>query len=252
MTAKPSMPDVDVEPPTYDNAISESRAQLSCGETPTLFLDKTTVFANTSPPRALYELSNIVTNAKSTVYGIQKVVYRVSSSPGSDKVRTRLDHIYDFTQDPLKGLESFKMQLSDVTVIQGQTSSKRTFKEVHLMPGVTGWTVKDHFKAGDSAAHRIKHKDKIHWKNMREEVVAIETVAKRDKEKKLLGMPQLNITMPMEAKELDLLVTSWMARLWRQSADETKDPMTWNDFKEISKLALSNNKFGNTWKLMPS
>ncbi|KAK1445803.1 hypothetical protein CMEL01_10046 [Colletotrichum melonis] len=249
MTAKPSMLDVDVEPPTYDNTVSDSRAQLSCGETPTLFLDKTTIFAHTSPPRALYELSNVVTDAKSLVYGVQKVVYRVSSEAGSDKVRTRLDHIYDFTQDPLKGLESFSMQLNDVTVIQGQMSSKRTYKEVYLMPGVSGWKVKDHFKAGDSAVHQMKHQDEIHWKNMKGEVVAIESVAKRDKEKKLLSMPQLDVILPMDHKELDLLVTSWMARLWRQSADETKDPMTWKDFKEISKIALSRNKLGNTWAL---
>ncbi|KAG7055909.1 hypothetical protein JMJ77_0008360 [Colletotrichum scovillei] len=229
MTTQPSMLDVDVEPPTYDNTVSDSRAQLSCGETPTLFLDKTTIFAHTSPPRALYELSNVVTDAKSLVYGVQKVVYRVSSEAGSDKVRTRLDHIYDFTQDPLKGLESFSMQLNDVTVIQGQMSSKRTYKEVYLMPGVSGWKVKDHFKVGDSAVHQMKHQDEIHWKNMKGEVVAIESIAKRDKEKKLLGMPQLDVILPMDHKELDLLVTSWMARLWRQSADETKDPMTWKD-----------------------
>ncbi|KAK1657562.1 hypothetical protein BDP55DRAFT_685417 [Colletotrichum godetiae] len=249
MTAKASMLDVDVDPPTYDNAVNDTRTQLSCGETPTLFLDKTTIFAHTSPPRALYELSNAVTDAKSSVYGVQRVVYRISSESGSDKVRTRLDHIYDFTQDPLKGLESCKMQLHDVIVITGQMSSKRTYKEVYLMPGVSGWKVKDHFRAGDSAVHRMKHQDEIHWKNMKGEVVAIESVAKRDKEKNLMGMPQLDVVLPMDHKELDLLVTSWMARLWRQSADETKDPMTWKDFKEISKLALNRNKFGNTWAL---
>ncbi|KAK1978696.1 hypothetical protein LZ30DRAFT_772669 [Colletotrichum cereale] len=249
MTVKSLMLDLeDVKPPTYDDARTETRGQLNCGETPTLFLDKTTIFANTSPPRALYELSNMVTEAKSPVYGIQKVVYRVSPALGSDKIRTRLDHIYDFTQDPLKRFESFKMQPNDVIVIQGRISSKKTYKEVHLMPGVIGWKVKDHFKVGDSPAHQLKHDNEIHWKNMEGEVVAIETLPKRDKEKKLTNMPQLDIKIPMEDKELDLLVTSWMARLWRQSADETKDPMTWKDFKQISKIALKNNRAG-VWRI---
>ncbi|KAK2011585.1 hypothetical protein LZ32DRAFT_648461 [Colletotrichum eremochloae] len=249
MAAQLSMlDDDDVKPPTYDDTLTEARGQLNCGETPTLFLDKTTIFANTSPPRALYELSNIVTEARSLIYGVQKVVYRVSPAVGSDKIRTRLDHIYDFTQDPLKALESYKMQLNNVVVIRGQMSSKKTYKEVHLMPGVTGWKIKDHFKVGDSPAHQLKHENEVHWKNMEGEVVAIETLPKRDKEKKLLNMPQLEIKIPMEDKELDLLVTSWMARLWRQSADETKEPMTWKDFKEISKIALSNNRPG-VWML---
>ncbi|KZL84538.1 hypothetical protein CI238_05223 [Colletotrichum incanum] len=249
MTAKSSMLDAeDVKPPTYDATLTEARGQIYCSETPKLFLDKTTIFSNTSPPRALYELSNVVTDAKSVVYGVQKVVYRVSPAVGSDRIRTRLDHIYDFTQDPLKGLESFKMQMNDVIVIQGQKSSKKTYKEVHLMPGVVGWKVKDHFKVGDSPAHQLKHENELHWKNMKGEVVAIETLPKRDKEKNLLNMPQLDIKIPMEDKELDLLVASWMARLWRQSADETKEPMTWQDFKQISKIALSNNRLG-VWSL---
>ncbi|KAK2041951.1 hypothetical protein LZ31DRAFT_543722 [Colletotrichum somersetense] len=237
----------DVKPPTYDDTLVEARGQLNCGETPTLFLDRTTIFANISPPRALYELSNIVTEAKSPIYGVQKVVYRVS--PGSDRIRTRLDHIYDFTQDPLKALESYKIQLNDVVIIEGQTSSKRTYKEVHLMPGVAGWKVKDHFKVGDSTAHQLKHENEIHWKNMEGEVIAIETLPRRDKEKKLVNMPQLEIKTPMEDKELDLLVTSWMARLWRQSADETKEPMTWKEFKQISKYAIGHNKPG-IWNLL--
>ncbi|WYZ44968.1 hypothetical protein EsH8_VIII_000284 [Colletotrichum jinshuiense] len=244
-----SMLDIDVKPPTYDDTVNLSRVQLSCGEMPSLFLDRTTVFANTDPPRALYELSNPVCDAKSLVYGVQKVAYRVSSTAGSDKVRTRLDHIYDITQDPLKALESLKLQLNDVVVIQGKMSSKKTFKEVHLMPGAVGWKVKDHFKAGDSAAHQLKHQNEIHWKNTNGEVIAVETVAKRDKQKNLLGFPKLDIKAPMEDKELDLLVTSWLARVWRQSVDETKEPMTWAEFKGISKMALNNNKWGNTWKL---
>jgi len=234
----------DVEPPTYDDTLAEARGQLNCGETPTFFLDKTTIFANTSPPRALCELSNIVTDAKSLTYGVQKVVYRVSPALGSDKIRTRLDHIYDFTQDPIRALDSYKMQLNDVVVIQGKMNSKRTYKEVQLMPSVAGWKVKNHFKAGNSVVHQLKHENEIHWKNMEDEVIAIETLPKRDKEKKLLNMPQLEIKTAMEDKELDLLVTSWMARLWRQSADETKEPMTWKDFKDISKIALRQNRPG--------
>ncbi|KAK1992784.1 hypothetical protein LX36DRAFT_644238 [Colletotrichum falcatum] len=246
-TNSSTLNDDDVKPPTYDDTLAEARGQLNCGETPTLFLDRTTIFTNTSPPRALYELSNDVTEAKRRVYGVQKVVYRVSPAHGGDRIRTRLDHIYDIAQDPFKAFESLQMQPNDVVIIRGQASSKRTYKEMHLMPGVTGWKVKDHFKVGDSTAHQLKHENEIHWKNMEGEVVAIETLPRRDKKKNLLNMPQLKIEIPMEGKELDLLVTSWMARLWRQSADETKEPMTWKEFKQISKIALNQNRPGGLW-----
>ncbi|OLN87561.1 hypothetical protein CCHL11_06161 [Colletotrichum chlorophyti] len=233
------MLDVDVDPPSYDDTVTDARAQLSCGETPSLYLDKTTIFANTSPPRALYELSGPVTDAKSLVYAVQKVSYRVSSTAGSDRIRTRLDHIYDFTQDPMKGFERVNPNLNDVVLIEGKMKSKRTYKETYLMPNPVGWRVKDHFKAGDSMAHQLKHSNEINWKNMNGEIVAVETVAKRDKEKNLIGFPKLDIQVGMDDKKLDLLVTSWMARLWRQSATETKEPMTWEDFKKISKIAMT-------------
>ncbi|KAI8183071.1 hypothetical protein K4K51_000476 [Colletotrichum sp. SAR 10_75] len=226
-----SMLDVgDVQPPAYDDTVNESRAQLSCGETPTFYLDRTTIFANTDPPRALYELSNDVS--------------------GGDKIRTRLDHIYDFSLDPLAGLESSK--LADAVVIEGKMNSKRTHKEIHLVPGVSSWKVKDHFKAGESVMHKLKHADEIQWKNTKGEVIAVETVAKRDAEKKLSCFPQLEIKLAMDDKEMDLLVTSWMARVWRQSASELKEPMNWQDFKTMSKNAFGTkgNRF-SVWDLNP-
>ncbi|KAL0944730.1 uncharacterized protein CTRU02_202617 [Colletotrichum truncatum] len=240
-----SMLDVgDVKPPTYDDTVNESRVQLSCGETPTLFLDRTTIFANTDPPRALYELSNNVCEAKSIIYALQKVAYRVTSSAGGDKIRTRLDHIYDISLDPLTGFDMAK--LHDVVVIEGKMSSKRTYKQNHLVPGVSSWKVKDHFKAGESAVQQLKHANEIHWKNMQGDIIAVETVAKRDEKKNLTGLPQLEIKVAMEDKEMDLLVASWMARLWRQSASETKEPMTWSDVKQIGKIALNSNRW-NLW-----
>ncbi|KAF4894982.1 hypothetical protein CGCF415_v012162 [Colletotrichum fructicola] len=246
-----SMLDVgDVQPPAYDDTVNESRAQLSCGETPTFYLDRTTIFANTDPPRELYELSNDVCEAKSVVYGVQKVAYRVTQAAGGDKVRTRLDHIYDFSLDPLAGLESSK--LADAVVIEGKMNSKRTHKEIHLVPGVSSWKVKDHFKAGESVMHKLKHADEIQWKNTKGEVIAVETVAKRDAEKKLSCFPQLEIKMAMDDKEMDLLVTSWVARVWRQSASELKEPMNWQDFKTMSKNAFGTkgNRF-SVWDLNP-
>ncbi|KAF9881476.1 hypothetical protein CkaCkLH20_00622 [Colletotrichum karsti] len=226
----------DVQPPTYDDTVNESRVQLSCGETPTLFLDRTIIFANTDPPRPLYEVSNNVCEARFLVYGVQKIAYRVTSSANGDKIRTRLDHIYDFSLDSLA--------LGEVVSIEGKMSSKRTVKETSMEPGISSWRVKDHFKVGEGAVHQLKHADEVHWKNMKGEVIAVETVAKRDKQKSLIGFPKLEIKIAMEDKELDLLVTCWMARVWRQSAGEVKEPMTWQDFKTISKIALNNNRWG--------
>ncbi|KAF6804770.1 hypothetical protein CPLU01_16041 [Colletotrichum plurivorum] len=225
-----SMLDVgDLQPPTYDDTVNDSRRQLSCGETPTFYLDQTTIFANMDPPRALYELSNNVCEAKSLVYGLQKVAYRVvASADGGDKIRTRLDHIYDFSLDPLSSLEKGRPTNNMVT-IDGKLGSKRTFKKTLIMPSVASWKVEGHFRAGASGLHKLKHADEIHWKNPKGDIVAIETVAKRDGEKKLVGFPQLEIKTAMDDKEMDLLVASWMARVWRQSAEETKEPMTWKE-----------------------
>ncbi|TDZ38296.1 hypothetical protein CTRI78_v010879 [Colletotrichum trifolii] len=233
-----SMLDVDVDPPTYDETVSESR-QLSCGEMPTLFLDRTTIFANTDPPRALYELSGNVCEAKSPLYALQKVAYRVANTAGGDAIRTRLDQIYDFELDPATGFE--KGRLKDVVAIRGRMKSKRTYKLTYLLPSFASWKVEGHFKAGESVIHTMKHANEIHWKNLDGDVVAVETVAKRDEQNVLLGFPQLRIKKAMEDKELDLLVASWMARLWRQSFVKTKEPMSWADYKYASRLALQHN-----------
>lgn len=225
-----SMLDIgDLQPPSYDDTVNGSRRQINCGETPTFYLDQTTIFANMDPPRALYELSNNVCEAKSHIYGLQKIVYRVvDAAGGGDRVRTRLDHIYDFSLDPLASIEKSR-PTNNMISIDGKGSSKRTFKRTLMMPSVASWKVEGHFRAGTGVVRQLKHADEIHWKNTKGEIVAVETVAKRDDQKKLVGFPQLEIKVAMDDKEMDLLVASWMARVWRQSAEETKEPMTWQD-----------------------
>ncbi|KAG8417972.1 hypothetical protein J3458_005420 [Metarhizium acridum] len=75
-------------------------------------------------------------DAATTVYGLQKVRYRLYDRDGEAELKSRLDHIYDF-QD--KHFTHFKTSCPPVK-LQGKTSRKRSYREVKLSSGLRGWS----------------------------------------------------------------------------------------------------------------
>lgn len=251
--------------PSYETVTANSATEVFAGHAcHTLILDACLIYAESDPSRPLYEVTNPPSEAKSNVYGIQKVRYRQYYADGKqDVLRPRHDHIYDCR---VHEYWSGRDLLPSRVRLDGKTSRKRSYKEVIVAPSTTGsWSAceaKSHFKA------KKKDGDHVAWKDMRGTVVAVETVLKR-KEKhegdgsplELTRLPKLDVREAMEEIDLDLLVSCWVARVWKEAQGDLKEPMSWEDCKFLlfcdflfrsfaSYFALLSWLFGGGWGLL--
>ncbi|KAL2202120.1 hypothetical protein CC79DRAFT_1361314 [Sarocladium strictum] len=239
-TESSSPADSKQQPPTYTAPISLiAAASLPSASTsssstwepldpepnPTLILDGEHIYSSTHPSRPLYILTNPPVDASRSVYGLEKVYYKVNPSTGEVK-RARQAHIYDF--DMALGL----VAIGGVK-ITGQRASKFTFRKVLLNPSGPG-----SFKSsGADKGSNIRVspvltdvKSKLCWKSEDGKTLATETRGTRDSAKKMVVQPRLEVEggEGLGERELDLLIVGWCVRVWRESAKDTKEPMTWD------------------------
>lgn len=219
----------DQDPPTYEQVTGcQPNEQFTGSGRCTLVLDGCKIYPAEPPSRILYELSSAPCDAIADVYGVQKVRYRLSDAGGEGRVRYRLDHIYDFKNKTFFSLRDLRQPV----VLEGKTSRKRSYKEVIMAGGMTGWTTcaaEGHFKAEVPISERFRSDNQILWKNPDGVIVASETRVRRKDDGSLDGMPRLDIREIMGEKDQDLLIACWVARLWRESKSNQKELLTRND-----------------------
>jgi hypothetical protein len=165
---------------------------------------------------------------------VQKVRYRVSDE---GEVKSRLDHIYDFQNEYFYSIKDIRPPVK----LQGKTSSKRSYKQVKLSSGVGGWSTcsaEGHFKAEKPISGRLKGDARIQWKNRAGVVVALEDRLKRNDNGEVDVLPRLEVKELMEEKDLDLLVSCWAARLWKEAEGDLKKPITWEDCKCLMSISF--------------
>lgn len=211
------------DPPSYEAVKDhETRHQLSTGEHISLVLDGCLIYPAVPPSRALYELTNPPTEAKTNVYGIEKLRYKLSTTDGEGNIRYHRDHLYDFKTNYF-GMTSSHM------VLEGKTSRKRAFQEVLMSPslGLTVWKVRGHFRVEKKFLGHLKHGSELLWKDETGNVLAVETRAIRKEDSTLDGLPRLDLKTQIDEKMMDLLITCWSARVWMESQKDLAEPMTW-------------------------
>jgi hypothetical protein len=232
-------------PPAYEDVTaSQPDDHLAGTERYTLVLDDCTVFPSHSPSRKLYEISHPPCSACSSVYGVQKVRYRLSDHDGEGRLTWRLDHIYDFQNKDFFPIKDVRAPVK----LQGKTSRKRTYREVLLSRGVAGWStcsVEGHFKAGIPLSKRLRIDADIIWKTADDVIVAIESRVRRNEDGRVAVKPTLEVREVLEEKDLDLLVSCWAARLWKEAEGDLKEPLTWQDCWYFELLCFRMDVFAN-------
>ncbi|KAH6873943.1 hypothetical protein B0T10DRAFT_522304 [Thelonectria olida] len=219
-------PDYQHEPATPSQ--NNSQVATKPEECPTLVLDGCLIFSRLNQGRLLYEVSNPPCEASTSIYGVEKIRYRIQEAAGEReaKIRSRRDHIYDFKSN------YFSLGMRGVSII-GKGSSKRVFPKVYMSRGLSSssFNIAGHFKTEQSIKNRVQHGSEISWKSKDGTLVAVETKVEYDKEGRVLEPPRLEIKTMLEEKELDLLVTCWCARVWKHAKDELYEPMSWKEIK---------------------
>ena len=220
------------DPPTYhDAADARPTDQLPTSELFNLVLDNCLIYHSTQPDRPLYELSYSPTSAQTAACAVQKFIYK---DDGEGSLRNRTRHLYDFRTVGVPHVEE-RVQVT------GQSSTKFAFKDVAVQPGRTGsWAgtcrAEGHFKAEQGVRGKVK--DEVSWKNEEGREVAVETKLKWKKEKsgskedKVVDRrATLEVKRVMETRSLDLLVTLWVVRVWKESQKDQAEPFSWGKCK---------------------
>ncbi|KAG9252239.1 uncharacterized protein F5Z01DRAFT_676123 [Emericellopsis atlantica] len=210
--AVPSSSSSQPEPPSYDTANPETPAPAASEQLLTLILHGTLIHTPEQPTRPLYHLNRPPVNGLRAEYSIFKDIYRLSSTAGQGRIRGKERHLYDF----------YSVLRSDVQVIgkAGPAWSYRTV-EMTSSTGALGsrWmscVVKGRYEVGRSKKARLLGKDRgndIEWKDTEGNVVAVEVRTPGD-------CPRLEMRRHLEAKELDLVVTCWAARVFRECSND--------------------------------
>ncbi|KAL7920706.1 hypothetical protein ACQKWADRAFT_321974 [Trichoderma austrokoningii] len=239
-------------PPPYEEVSSHgSRVQLPVGELLSLALDGRCVYSATNPALVYYELSAAPLQATSLTYIVKKVKYRLvgdgRGDSASGRLRTRHDDIYLFRDAYVNFYAPRRI------VIDGKASDGRSYKSVKLSPGLMGWSTcsaAGHFRAKVGFGDRWRNHHQVIWKDDSGRIVAMEDAAAyttatayaaaaaadtnnnnnnngsgnttsnittRTPETTSTTVPCLKLLRLLDDRDLDLLVTCWTARLWKQS-----------------------------------
>ncbi|RFU79645.1 hypothetical protein TARUN_2586 [Trichoderma arundinaceum] len=224
------MPLREHAPPSYEEVSNHGpRVQLPIGELLSLALDGRSVYSATNPSLVYYELSAAPLQATSLIYVVKKVKYRLSGDNRGGRLRTRHDDIYLF-RDAYVNFHAPRR-----IVIDGKSSDARCYKEVKLSPGLTGWSTcsaAGHFKAKMGFGDRWRNHHQIIWKDDSGRIVAMEDAASPSSgaagssAPAASAVPCLKLLRMLDEKDLDLLVTCWTARLWKQAQKSLGGPPT--------------------------
>ncbi|KAK4076644.1 uncharacterized protein Triagg1_4247 [Trichoderma aggressivum f. europaeum] len=225
-------------PPSYQEASNHGpRVQLPIGELLSLALDGRSVYAATNPELVYYELSAAPLQATSLIYVVKKVKYRLAG--GGDlsvgRLRTRHDDIYLFRDAYVNFYAPRRI------VIDGKASDARCYRDVKLSPGLMGWSTcsaSGHFTAKTALRDRWRQHYQVIWKDASGRIVAMEDKAASSPSAPVNGsaadnneyaaapapVPCLKLLRMLDEKDLDLLVTCWTARLWKQAQTSLGSP----------------------------
>ncbi|TQV95347.1 hypothetical protein IF1G_06334 [Cordyceps javanica] len=201
------------EPPTYDQATAchPNQQQAAIGPQ-TLILEGFKIYTAEDHTVTLYELSSSPREAIANSYNIYKTRYRLAAADGEGDITSRQDHIYQFQEKSTFSLRRARPKV----VITGHCSKQRTYKEVILSGRSSGWTScrsEGHFSAATPTIRLFQNSKHITWKNASGEIVGYEPFIKKGSEEP----SRLIVEAILDAKDLDLLVACWMARLWKES-----------------------------------
>ncbi|KAL6802828.1 hypothetical protein GGI42DRAFT_34032 [Trichoderma sp. SZMC 28013] len=226
-------------PPSYQEVSNHSpRVQLPIGELLSLALDGRSVYAATNPELVYYELSAAPLQATSLIYVVKKVKYRLAGDLSvGGRLRTRHDDIYLFRDAYVNFYAPRRI------VIDGKSSDARCYKDVKLSPGLMGWSTcsaSGHFTAKTALRDRWRQHHQVIWKDASGRIVAMEDKASSSPSVPVNGsaaastnnnehaapapVPCLKLLRMLDEKDLDLLVTCWTARLWKQAQTSLGSP----------------------------
>jgi hypothetical protein len=211
----------DMGPPSYATVVGAANPTAShrTAQLPHFYLDGTLIFPSAPPARASYEINSPPCEAKSASYEVRKIFYKLSTrGSSSGTIRSRVDPIYGFR--PFR-MPSFLINGRRHMLIDGLGGGR--VAQVEMVPAWHGdarWTVEGYFRTKQTGGDRFRKHRSVSWVDGKGRVIAVEERVARDTDGKVKALPGLELLVEMEEKMVDLLVTCWAARLWKEALNE--------------------------------
>jgi hypothetical protein len=224
----------DNDPPPYDSPTNTT----SVFPPQSILLDRCLVFPSQPPSNALYQLNHDLGSGHSTTIG--RIDHSITLSHGRT-ARTRIKDRVIYT---------FSHRLFNDTVIEVAGKRRDGFTFVLIVKSSSmrgsGWKV---CASSASTRHQgamilhckpvstwFNHSDTtFKWVDAGGKTIAVENKpnsrpkSSKDRKEEHTGFDinqSLDILEPLEQKALDLLVTSWCARVWHDNTQANKVPLT--------------------------
>ncbi|KAI9158131.1 hypothetical protein HJFPF1_06121 [Paramyrothecium foliicola] len=218
-------------PPPYSDALtSQLQKHISYRGPCHLILKGCNVVRGNSPHQIMFEVTHPPCDANNTIYGVRKYKPSLAGFSGEEKEKIEPSHIYDFREP------DYVQTPRNPVVIESKCGEQDSFTVVTMSCGLLGWSscaAKNHFRASTVDGNRI------YWEDMEGARVAEELPLRRGSDgENLEDFSQLVTEQSLEEKDFDLLVTCWLARVWKESQ---KASHSWKkDLK--SKLGVSSKR----------
>ncbi|KAI1874117.1 uncharacterized protein JN550_002696 [Neoarthrinium moseri] len=207
------------EPPSYAAAnISDPRSQIHSAELPSFTLDKTLVFPSGPPAVAMYKVSRDPRDIQS--HGsleVGRLHYRLTSTGGEGNIRqSRTSDLYQIL--PSRTPHYLYIGQRTEVLLFGKGSRRATFEEATMIPGwgTGNWKIPGFFRVKRGLRSKMSAKGETRWLDWAtRKVVAVEK--KQDWPGYRRILPTLEIRVDLGDKSTNLLISCWVARLWRES-----------------------------------
>ncbi|WEW58232.1 hypothetical protein PRK78_003700 [Emydomyces testavorans] len=247
-------------PPDYETAIAGNPSSQTSHHTIanyapiTLSIEGKYIYSSLSKPLPIYSLTHELDGHELSLNGI--LLTRIDRNPAYDQnnntaVAAKRD-VFALRDAPSLHLGPAKYEIDGVRYLSG----KRGFMSRKITRNGQGWTVGGpglpSFVLRPASAPSSETQ-LYEWRDRASDhYIAVETRRRWDKEKKEEVSPptmELRIGANVDKGYLDFLVAAWCMHNWREAKEITREPLTWEEFRDQARATAAKNK-ARRWNIM--
>ncbi|EAS35948.1 uncharacterized protein CIMG_01302 [Coccidioides immitis RS] len=236
-------------PPDYDTAIGvnlsteSSEHAITNHEPITLTIEGKFIYSSLSRPEPVYSLSHALDGHELNLTGV--LLTRIDRNPARLSRPVVKRDVFALRDAPSLHIGPAKYEIDGLRYISG----KKGYMSRKITRNGQGWAAGGRglpsfilrpTSPPDSDTQLYEWRDKNSDHN-----IGMETRRLWDKEKKVELSPpkiELRVGSNVDKEYLDFLVAVWCMHNWREAKEITKEPLTWEEFKEQAKTTAAKSK----------
>ncbi|KAL1960301.1 hypothetical protein VTO42DRAFT_8261 [Malbranchea cinnamomea] len=246
-------------PPDYQTAVEQTVSASSVGETnllsqtssagqsghPVLTIDGRYIVSSTCSQEPIYSLTHALDGHETNTAGVLLTrieQQRTATRDGTTRKAKKRD-VFALRNKSTLSFSGYEIDgkrfLSGKTGFMSTRASRSGMGWAAGGKGLPSFTLRPSKMLSRSGERQYEWRD-----NKTDKVIAIEIRRTWDtKDKVELTPPKLQLRFELgdvDKEYLDFLIAAWCMHNWREAKDLTKEPLTWEEFKEQAKTTMKN------------